>query len=157
MLISIIRHGQAEGGSSTGRDRDRVLTEKGHRQARAAGSYLARCCTPPTIVIGSPYARAHATAKEIAGVLGLDVQIDDRLGCEYGLSELLAVVSEYQEHDAIAIVGHMPTVGAAVSMLTQGPGGRDGALSTGEVVLLRVDGQELIGGAELADRFRMRD
>ena len=157
MLIYIIRHGQAQGSSATGRDRDRKLTEKGHQQSRAIGVYLAGCRPMPRRVITSPLVRAQETAIAACEPMALAMQTDDRLGSDQGLSEMLAVLEDHREEDAIAIVGHMPTLGQLCTSLTEGATGSTSSLRTGEVAVIRVDGDELVGGGVLIEVFRMAE
>jgi len=157
MLISIIRHGQAHNGSHTGRDQDRTLTEHGHQQAKAVGMYLKACERLPTCVIASPFVRAQETASEICSVLDQSIITDDRLGADRGLSEMLAVLEDHRDKESIAIVSHMPTVGQLESLLTHGPGTSGSSFWTGEIVAIRVEGDELIGGGAMVERYRLAD
>lgn len=155
MLIYIIRHGEAHNGSSTGRDRDRALTDLGHLQARAGGEYLAGLDACPKMVIASPYVRAQETAGELCEVLQQAMHTDDRLSADRGLTEMLSVVEEHSDVESIAIVSHMPTVGEFVSLLADGPAAPGASLWTGQVVVIRTDGNELIGSGEVIDRYRL--
>lgn len=157
MLIYIIRHGQAHNGSHTGRDQDRTLTELGHLQAKAVGVYLKACEQQPIGVIASPFVRAQETASEICSVLGQSIITDDRLGADRRLSEMLAVLEDHRDKESIAIVSHMPTVGQLESLLTIGPVASGSSFWTGEVVTIRVEGDELIGGGEMLERYRLAD
>jgi len=155
MLIYIIRHGDAHHDSTTGRDRDRTLTTLGHEQARAVGVYLAGCRPMPGRVIGSPFVRAQETGRAACEVLGMTLETDDRLGADRGLSELVEVLGDHRDEEAVAVVSHMPTVGQAWSLLVNGVGAKEGSLRPGEVVVVRVDGDELVGGGVLIEVFRM--
>ena len=155
MLIYIIRHGEAHNDSHTGLDRDRKLTELGHRQAQAAGVYLAGLGHESLMVIASPYMRAQETGSQVCGELDLALHTDDRLGADRGLTEMLAVVEEHRDQEAVAIVSHMPTVGMFASALTDGVAGTPGGLWTGQVVSVRVDRENLIGTGEVVDRYRL--
>jgi broad specificity phosphatase PhoE len=78
-VIIFVRHGQTEvnrDGRLQGR-LDRPLTDLGRKQARACAAGLA--ASGATAVFTSPSARAADTAREIAAVLGVDVEGDDRL------------------------------------------------------------------------------
>ena len=157
MLIYIIRHGQAHNGSHTGRDQDRTLTERGHQQAKAVGMYLKACEQQPVCVIASPFVRAQETASDICAVLDQSIIADDRLGADRGLTEMLAVLEDHRDKEALAIVSHMPTVGQLESLLSIGPTASESSFWTGEAVTIRVDGDELIGGGEMVDRYRLAD
>lgn len=78
-MIILVRHGQTEvnrDGRLQGR-LDRPLTELGREQARLAAAGLAG--SGATAVLTSPLIRAADTAREIASVLGVAVEADDRL------------------------------------------------------------------------------
>jgi broad specificity phosphatase PhoE len=78
-VIILVRHGQTEinrDGRLQGR-LDRPLTELGREQARLVAAGLAGCGA--TAVLTSPLVRAADTAREIASVLGVAVEADDRL------------------------------------------------------------------------------
>ncbi len=157
MLIYIIRHGDAHHQSSTGRDRDRTLTDKGHRQAKAVGEFLASCKAAPQMVIASPYTRAQETACAIWAALAQDQHTDDRLGADRGLSEMLSVVNDHQHIETIAIVSHMPTVAEFESLLTQGPASGTTPFMTGELKAIDIVGNEFIGQGTLIDRYRLEN
>ena len=70
--LILIRHCQA-----SGQDPDAALTETGLRQAEALRDFLAD--QPIDAIVTSEYLRARQTAKPLASVLGLDVQVDGRL------------------------------------------------------------------------------
>lgn len=158
MFVYIIRHGEAHNDSDSGRDRDRELTELGHRQAWAAGAYLAGLgygVKGSLLVVASPFTRAQETGIEVCNELGIELKTDDLLGADYGLTEMLSVVESHIDQQAIAIVSHMPTVGMFETMLTGGIAERAGSLLTGQVVKVRVDPDELVGSGEVVDRYRL--
>ena len=83
-MIYLVRHGQTQ----FNRERriqghvDSPLTELGVRQAEASGALLADLIRDPEDgwrIVSSPLGRAQATARIIAGRLGLPVELDDRL------------------------------------------------------------------------------
>ncbi|MBL4699555.1 MAG: histidine phosphatase family protein [Phycisphaerales bacterium] len=155
MLLSIIRHGQAQAQSNTGRDRDRTLTQLGHTQAQAVGQYLSKLQSPPTHIFASPYIRAQQTALDICASLNLIPTTDNRLGADQGLTEMHALIEEHQDKHSIAIVSHMPTVGQLESLLTNGPASSGTSLWTGQVITLEIPDGELIANATVIDRYRL--
>ena len=155
ILIFIIRHGQAKDSSSTGRDQDRTLTETGHQQAKSVGEQLKSCALPPTRIFASPYVRAQQTAAEICSILDQPIHTDDRLGADRALSDMLAVIEDHRtnhpDEPAIAIVSHMPTVGQLESLLTRGPAAGGTSFSTGQLVAIHIQDNELIAGGTRID------
>jgi probable phosphoglycerate mutase len=79
--LILVRHGESVG------NRDRIftttphelaLTELGRRQARAAGEKIAKLFKTE-LVVSSPFVRAHETAKIIAEILKLPLEIEPNL------------------------------------------------------------------------------
>ena len=77
---------------------DPPLTSVGEAQAKALAARAASL-GPVSAVWTSPLARAHATAVAMAGALGLEVRVDERLReCDFGTWEGLTF-GEIQERD----------------------------------------------------------
>jgi probable phosphoglycerate mutase len=77
--LLLVRHGETDGnamGLSQGR-RDVPLNDHGRAQAASAGALVASMS--PAAVYSSPASRARETAGCIAGPLGLEVRLDERL------------------------------------------------------------------------------
>ena len=133
-MIWLLRHGDAEDGTP---DAARPLTEKGERQARAAGRALAALGVEIEACLTSPKVRARDTARLACAELGIDPVIEDALaGGPFDARELAAGL------ESVLLVGHDPDfsdavgelTGARVSMKKGGLAGIDG----GELkVLLR--------------------
>lgn len=157
MHVYVIRHGKAEQDSETGLDRDRVLKGKGHKQARWLADTISASDVRPELVLSSPYPRARETAEPIWDVLGMDAQIDDRLGAERSLSDMLDVLLDARGSSCVAIVSHNPNCARVVSTLCNGLLTMPGGHRTGELAHVLVDDSELIGTGELIDRLRMGD
>ena len=155
MEIYIIRHGKAEVDSNTGMDFDRVLKKKGHKQAQWLADWIAERSPKPELVLSSPYARAKETAPPIWEVLGMEAQIDDRLGAERSLSDYFDVLEDAKGSSCVALVGHNPTCARAVTSLCTGLMAMPGGHRTGELAHVRIDRHDLFSGAELVERARM--
>ncbi|MAO22697.1 MAG: phosphohistidine phosphatase SixA [Phycisphaerae bacterium] len=155
MDVYVIRHGKAEQDSQSGLDRDRVLKKKGHKQAEWIAEQLHTRDPKPALVLSSPYPRAKETAAPIWDALGMQAQIDDRLGAERSLSDMIDLLHDARGSGCVAIIGHNPTCARLVSALCNGLTTMPGGHRTGEVAHVRIDGDELIGGGSLIERFRM--
>lgn len=109
MLLLLIRHAlplRTEAGEGS----DPELTEDGWEQARRLPGALARF--PIRRLVSSPQRRAVQTAQPVAGVLGMAVDIDDRLA-EYdrGLSHYIPleqVRTERPEDWDKMVAGELP-------------------------------------------------
>jgi broad specificity phosphatase PhoE len=91
--ITLVRHGESVGNLADAqarsrgahrldldeRDADVTLSEQGERQARALRDWWAEHDVRPTLVLSSPYERAHATARTAVEGTGLEVVLDERL------------------------------------------------------------------------------
>lgn len=109
-MIWLLRHGEAEDGSP---DAERPLTEKGERQARAAGAALARLGVEIDVCMTSPKVRAADTAKLACEELGVDVQLEPKLaGGPFEADTLAAGIGD------VLLVGHDPDFSMAVHTLT---------------------------------------
>jgi len=157
MDIYVIRHGKAEEDSESGLDRDRVLRGKGHKQAQWLANEIANRDRKPELVLSSPYPRARETAGYIWDALGMEAQIDDRLGAERSLSDMLDVLEDARGSGSVAIVSHNPNCARIVSTLCNGLMTMPGAHRTGELVHVQVEGSELVGNGKLFGRLRLGD
>src|ERR1700691_613307 len=79
--LILVRHGESVGNRErifTITPNELALTELGYEQARAAGHFIADKFKAE-VVVSSPYTRARETAREIAAILKLPVEIDPYL------------------------------------------------------------------------------
>lgn len=157
MHIYVIRHGKAEEHSESGLDRDRVLKGKGHKQAKWLADEIAQREVRPELVLSSPYPRARETAEPIWAALGMNAQIDDRLGAERSLSDMLDVLMDARGSSCVAIVSHNPNCARIVSTLCNGLTTMPAGHRTGELAYVIVEDQELVGNGTLIERIRMGD
>ena len=111
-MIWILRHGDAEAGENKP-DADRELTEKGERQSVNAGRALKKLGVELDACLASPRVRAKRTADLACEVLGVRVEVDDRLaGGDFDPLELASGRGE------VMLVGHEPDCSQAVALVT---------------------------------------
>jgi phosphohistidine phosphatase len=111
-VIWILRHGDAEAGDGKP-DAERDLTEKGEQQSDNAGRALKRLGIELDACLTSPKVRARRTADLACRVLGVQVEVDDRLGGgDFDPLELAAGRAE------VMLVGHEPDCSQAVALVT---------------------------------------
>ena len=109
-MIWLLRHGDAEDGSP---DAERPLSEKGERQARAAGAALAALGVRIEMCLTSPKVRAAETARLACEPLGVDPRHEPKLaGGPFDAEQLAAGVDE------VLLVGHDPDFSMAVHEMT---------------------------------------
>ena len=112
-MIWLLRHGDAEDGSP---DEQRPLTEKGERQARAAGAALAKLGVRLDACLTSPRVRAADTARLACVPLGVEPRTEERLsGGAFDPEELAVGLG-----DEVLLVGHEPDLSEAVKRVTGG-------------------------------------
>jgi phosphohistidine phosphatase len=110
-VIWLLRHGDAEDSATD--DAARRLTEKGERQARAAGRALAALEVEVEACLTSPKARAADTARIACQELGIEVVAEEALrGGDFDPEALAA------GRDDVLLVGHEPDFSRAIAATT---------------------------------------
>ena len=109
--LILVRHAKSSWSEPGLADRDRVLNDRGRRNAPEMGKRLAKHDLKPDVILSSPAARALATAQLMAEELGCrraDIRVDDRLYAAEA-DELVGVVRELGEGPKrVMVVGHNP-------------------------------------------------
>jgi broad specificity phosphatase PhoE len=102
-LVFLVRHAKAASRDAwTGGDRDRPLVDRGRTQADRLARALRR--ERPVLVAASPWLRCRQTAAPLAAAVGLQVELDDRLG--YDAADLAGWVrAAADDHPGEAVVG----------------------------------------------------
>ncbi len=113
-----LRHGDAERGS--GSDFDRKLTDRGERQATAAGAALARLGIDLAACYTSPRVRALDTARLACRALELEPEQDAALGGGFGGDHALDLLRRHGADERVLLVGHEPDFSQTVFELTGG-------------------------------------
>lgn len=144
-MLWLLRHAEAADGAP---DDERQLTERGIRQAEAAGFALKRLGVHIDACLSSPKLRAVQTAQAACAQLGVDVTIDRRLSGEpFDANDLVDGLGD------VLLVGHDPSFTLTVHDLTGAQarmkkGGLAGIAKGELVVLLRPAELEAIAGVE---------
>jgi phosphohistidine phosphatase len=115
MLITFLRHAEAEGHASS--DFDRRLTTKGIEQAVKAGKFCSRSGLVPDVILSSPVIRARQTAEIVAKAVGVDVDVVEWLACGMEPEDCLKQLSGLAEVGSILLVGHEPDFSEAIAHL----------------------------------------
>lgn len=137
-MIYLLRHGEAEDGD--GDDAARRLTEKGERQALAAGMALKELSVGIDACLASPKVRAAETARIACEVLGVAVEETEALrGGPFDALELAAGRGD------VLLVGHEPDFSAEVGRLT------------GAKVNLKKGGIAVVDGSTLVALWRPKE
>jgi phosphohistidine phosphatase len=147
-MLWLLRHADAASGSP---DSDRPLTERGVRQAQAAGRALERLGVSIDVCLTSPRLRALETARLATERLGVEVRVEPRLAGEpFDAHTLVAGLGD------VLLIGHDPSFSLTLHDLTGAQarmrkGGLAGIEKGELLVLLRPSELEAIAaGAEVA-------
>jgi phosphohistidine phosphatase len=109
-MVWLLRHAEAVDG---GPDDRRPLTERGIRQAEAAGIALGRLGEHIDLCLSSPKVRAMQTAERACEPLGVEVRPEPALaGGPFDVDELTAGLG------TVLLVGHDPSFSLALHDLT---------------------------------------
>jgi phosphohistidine phosphatase len=109
-MIWLLRHGDAEDAAED--DDARRLTQKGERQADAAGGAIAALEPSIEACLTSPKVRARDTARIVCRELGIDVEEAEALrGGDFDPMELAAGRD-------VLLVGHEPDFSRAIQATT---------------------------------------
>lgn len=102
--LTLFRHAKTERDSTTGRDFDRRLNERGELDAPRMGEAIRNLGLDFDLILSSPAARAAETAE----LAGLSPRFDQRI-YDASAGELLGIVHEADDGiDRLAMVGHNP-------------------------------------------------
>ena len=110
-MIWLLRHGDASDDAPD--DASRPLTEKGRRQAAAAGAALAELDVGIEACLTSPKVRALDTARIACEAIGIEPEVSEALrGGDFDPDELAA------GRGNVLLVGHEPDFSRAVQRAT---------------------------------------
>ena len=109
--LILMRHAEAERAAGSGRDRDRVLSARGHTDAAAMGRARAGRGMRPDLALVSPAARTRQTWDLLHDAFG-DVQVREDEALYNGSSETLRRFVEAGEDEAgcLMVVAHNPGI-----------------------------------------------
>ena len=115
----LLRHGDAEP-HGVRPEEERVLTERGRRQAQAAGAALRALGVRIDEVFTSPRARARETALLACETFGspLAPAVYEPLSAGFRADEALALLEERGQGSHIMLVGHEPDLSGVAHELT---------------------------------------
>jgi phosphohistidine phosphatase SixA len=116
--LYLLRHAHAgDPDGWTGDDAARPLSSKGEGQAERLGAFLAGTGFRPDAIVSSPKLRARQTAEIVAGKLGLDVRLDERLGGGFDGPTVDAILADLGSPERVVLVGHDPDFSELLGVL----------------------------------------
>ena len=114
--LTLFRHAKTERDSSTGRDFDRRLNDRGQSDAPRIGEEIRRLGLEFDLVLSSPAARAADTAE----LAGLSARFDQQI-YDASAGELLAIAQHADDQlQRLMLVGHNPGFERLASKLLGG-------------------------------------
>jgi phosphohistidine phosphatase len=148
----LLRHAEAEP-HGTREDSQRRLTERGERQARAAGAALARLGASFEAVLFSPKVRARQTAELAAEAWPAGererLAAHASLASDFDGAQALDAAAQLDADGRLLLVGHEPDMSRVLADLT----GVRAAVKKGGVAAVRLEGT----GGELLILMRPRE
>nr|MBF0685451.1 histidine phosphatase family protein [Pseudomonas sp.] len=116
MNLILWRHAEAEDGSN---DMERKLTSRGHKQAEMSAKWLRKHAPGDLCILVSPAKRTRQTAD------ALDMKYDIVPEIAPGATpEILLQAAKWPEGEKnVLVVGHQPTLGAAIRLMLTGTSG----------------------------------
>ncbi len=118
MNLYLIRHGDAEPVSESGKDYDRKLTHSGIEQMKLAAQGWQSLIDQFDVIVSSPLVRAVQTSKIIADVFNYKKEIitDNNLISGGNTPDIIVLVNSLNAIN-VALVGHQPDLSHHVSKL----------------------------------------
>ena len=143
--LTLFRHAKTERESSTGRDFDRRLAERGREDAPRVGEELRKLGLDYDLILSSPAARAAETAE----MAGLSPSFDQRI-YDATTDELLAIVRTTDDSvRRLMLIGHNPGFERLASQLV----GQPVEMPTGSVAEIELASDEWGDAGETGARL----
>lgn len=111
--LIILRHGKAEQDTMAKDDYDRMLTDRGHRNAAAMGEFIRKRSGIPDLILASSARRAYETAIDAAHTIGYpeeDIHADQNLYFAPAKWILNNLSKLSDEANSCLYIGHNPGV-----------------------------------------------
>ncbi|MBA2558959.1 MAG: histidine phosphatase family protein [Propionibacteriales bacterium] len=137
--LVVMRHAKTESSAPT--DHARELTDRGRRDARAAGAWLGQEGLVPDVVMVSSAVRARSTCDEVCTALGSTpvVRVLDSLYQADEDDVIAACVAEIPAQTQCALViGHNPTMAMTADLLQADDDRRDVILPTAALAVFAI-------------------
>jgi phosphohistidine phosphatase len=137
MLLYLLRHADAE--TPAPADDDRVLSEKGHAQARKVAAFCRSHDVRLSRLLSSPLHRAHQTAQPVAETLGVELTIAPWLASGMHPHAALEELRALRAESSVMIVGHEPDFSQLAAHLLGLPTNNAIHIRKASLTLLEID------------------
>ena len=135
--LILLRHAHAGSHTTGPDDRDRVLSEVGVQEARAAGAWLREQGLLPDRVLCSPAARTRETLA-VLGDLGVVEVREEPSIYEASPGTLAALVDANRDANRLLLVGHNPGLEQLAALMHSGQTGDYRGMPPGGIAVLRL-------------------
>lgn len=143
--LYLLRHADAD--TVAVNDDDRYLSEKGQHQCLRVAKFCNQREILPEIILSSPLKRAKQTAKHMADILKLKMEVANWLAAGVIPETMIAQLKPYEDKRSVMIVGHEPDFSQFCSYLLGIPAEliriRKASLVSLEVIALKPSGARL--------------
>jgi phosphohistidine phosphatase len=138
MELYLLRHGIAEDARPGASDSTRELTAEGREKTAAVLKLARQGGVSPSLILSSPYLRAHQTAKIAAQELdhNEDLEFTDALRPHGTPEKVWAELRDRADEPAILLASHEPLLGTLVAYLLNAPSLR---IDMKKAALVRID------------------
>src|SRR5690606_21509121 len=116
MNLILWRHAEAEDGCN---DMERKLTSRGHKQAETSAKWLRKHAPGDLRILVSPAKRTRQTAD----ALGMKYDLVPEIAPGASAETLLQAVKWPDGEKSVLVIGHQPTLGAAIRLALTGTSG----------------------------------
>ena len=118
MKVYFLRHGvAAEPEDWKGSDYDRPLTDDGRERMAREAKAIRKLDLKLDAILTSPLVRAKQTADIVARELRMPSKEDERLGGDFDVSSLEAILQGCADLKALMLVGHEPSMSSVIGRL----------------------------------------
>ena len=135
--LILLRHAHAGSHTTGPDDRDRVLSEVGVQEARAAGAWLREQGLLPDRVLCSPAARTRETLA-VLGDLGVVEVREEPSIYEASPGTLAALADANRDAERLLLVGHNPGLEQLAALMHSGQTGDYRGMPPGGIAVLRL-------------------
>ncbi|HNH11030.1 MAG TPA: phosphohistidine phosphatase SixA, partial [Leptospiraceae bacterium] len=124
MKVVLVRHGEAEVSSESGKDIDRSLTDYGKNDIHRLGMFMNRLFLKYNFIFHSPYLRTEQTAQilfeDLQKKQPMEIFPADELAPDNDYERIYPKLKNFTNSDSVIIVGHNPNICYLGSRLISG-------------------------------------